>query len=247
MGGKSESKVETNIVNDAVTNVMMSSSQQCAATNSTSQTIKLGKIKAGKNCIARITGVSNDATVKQDFSCMQNNSQNADLMQKISNAIDAKTEAAVKGLAVGSASATTLTNAKNTIRNNINISNLSSCMANNLAKQKIETEGMEVGDCCDPGPYCTTADRTISQDNISNKLVSAQVAKCLQGNEQVARAATEIDNVVKASASSKNEGLTLPDLSSLASSGLTGTSVLIPIIVSIVLSVLLSLFMMMMK
>jgi hypothetical protein len=204
MGAQSSNaKTETNIVNKAVTNILMESSQNCSATVSTSQTVSISDIKT-IGCRLNVGGVSQEATISQNFSCAQDSSQNADMQAKLKTQLEASSEAATKGVTVGSNSsnAETISNLTNDVLNNVNVSNIASCVAEAVAKQeagiaRIEADcrGMERGD------------NIVNVGNIAQLITLAQVSKCTQGNVQASKAITEFENAIKASSSAKTSGI----------------------------------------
>lgn len=234
MGGKAEAKTETNIVNEAVTNVIMSSAQNCSANNANTQELYFRDIKV-KGCSVDFSNISQDMKVTQNFSCAQDSSQNVELLNKFKSELDAKTEASLKGITTSSTKAETITNIKNKIETNINMSSVANCVANNINQQKMEFGKIDV--------ECAKGDR-VSFNNIGQKLVATQVAKCIQSNKQVSDLSNELDNEVKAATSSKNEGLTLGgSFESLASLGAS----LIPLLIGAAIILVFSSLLMMMK
>jgi hypothetical protein len=221
--GSSKSKTETNIVNEALTSVALSSSQNCSSSNANTQEITFNDIRV-RGCSLRFSDISQSMKVQQNFTCLQDSSQSADLLSKFKTELDAKTEAAVTGFGIGKAEAETITNLTNKIKNDINISTVANCMSSNMNNQKQTYGKIDV--------ECSKGDE-VTFDNISQKLIATQVAKCVQSDAKIASVANEIDNKLKLHTSATVSGI--PDSSaSLASLG----SFLIPIIVSIVVSVL---------
>lgn len=234
MGGKAEAKTETNIVNEAVTNVIMSSAQNCSANNANTQELYFRDIKV-KGCSVDFSNISQDMKVTQNFSCAQDSSQNVELLNKFKSELDAKTKAALKGITTSSTKAETITNIKNKIETNINMSSVANCVANNINQEKMEFGKIDV--------ECAKGDR-VSFNNIGQKLVATQVAKCIQSDKQVSDLSNELDNEVKAATSSKNEGLTLGgSFGSLASLGAS----LIPLLIGAAIILVFSSLLMMMK
>lgn len=221
--GSSKSTTETNIVNEALTSVAMSSSQNCSSSNGNVQEFSLGQIDTD-GCDVNISNISQTQKVKQNFSCLQDSSQSAELLNKFKTELDAKTEAAVSAFGIGQAEANTITNLTNKIKTDIDISSVANCVSNNLNTQKMSLAGVRAK--CRPG-------QSVNIDNLSQIIMATQVAECVQTDKKIADIANEIDNKLKLHTSSSVSGL--PDSSaSLASLG----SFLIPIIVSIVVSVL---------
>lgn len=231
----SKAKTETNIVNESITNVLMSSSQNCTANMSSDQELTFSNIKT-KGCTVNFRDISQEADLSQNFSCSQNSDQSSELAAKFKTELDANTEALTKGMTIGSNSseAETLTNLKNSVTANINISSIATCVANFIAKQKLAFEKIDVD--------CTGADdKSLNFNNIKQKLTMTQVAKCIQSNKAAADATAALENKLKLMTTAKTEGIDL--FASLASLG----SFMVPTIISVILSIVILSFCMTMN
>ena len=230
----SKAKTETNIVNNAVTNVLMSSSQNCTASVASSQELVFSDIKT-IGCTLNFSDIAQDANITQNFSCAQESAQSADLQAKFKTELESQTEALTKGLFPSPSEAETLTNLRNEVTNNINISSIASCVASAVAAQK-QSYGKIEADCRG------SDDKSVNFRNIKQKVTMTQVSKCIQGNAQALKATNDFENKLKILTSAKSEGTDL--FASLASLGVS----LIPAIIGVVLvCVLLSAFMVLTK
>lgn len=227
MGNQSSKAVtNTDIVNKAITNIIMESSQNCTSNVSVDQELTFSNIRA-KACKVDFSNISQEATVTQNFSCAQESSQSADLQNKLKTTLDAQTEAVTKGMTIGqnTSESLTLTKLKNEVVNNVNVSSIANCVASAISKQKLAFEKIDVD--------CTGADdKTLSFNNIKQLLTMTQVSKCTAGNAQSAKAITEFENELKLKSSAVTSGIDFA--ASLASFG----SFLIPTIICIILSII---------
>jgi hypothetical protein len=213
--GSAQSKAvsDTKIVNKAVTDVMMESSSNCSASSSASQTMSFNDIRA-RGCSVDFSNISQDATITTNFTCAQDSNQNTDLLNKFGSKLDQSVEATLKGLSgavVSKSEAQTITNAKNEIKNNINLSQVANCIAKSMADQKMQFGKIEV-DCRESDP----GDKKLSFRNISQKLIATQTSKCMQSNAQVVKAINELETILTTKTKAANEGI---DLASFASLG----------------------------
>ena len=223
----SKAQTETNIVNKSVTNVIMKSSQNCSANITSNQELTFSDIKT-RGCNVNFNDISQEADISQNFSCAQESSQSADLQSKLKTELDAQTAAVTKGFTVGmnSSESKTLTNLKNSVVANIDVSSIANCVANIIASQKLEFGKLDI-DCRGAN------DKSLNFKNIKQKITMTQVSKCIQNNPQASKAVADFENKLKISTSAKTEGIDA--LASLA-------SVLIPCIISVILSVIIYIF-----
>jgi len=222
----STAKTVTDIVNESVTNVIMSSSQSCGASMSANQQLTFSNIKT-MGCNVNFSNISQEADLTQNFSCSQNSDQSATLAAKFKTELDAKTEAVTTGLFPSPSDAETITKLKNKVVANIDISSISTCVASFIANQNLTFGKLDID--------CTGADdKSLNFNNIKQKLTMTQVAKCIQSSKAAADATTEFENKLKLLTSAKSEGLDI--FASCASLG----SFMIPLIISIVLCIVIA-------
>lgn len=236
MGNQSsKARTETNIVNESITNVLMSSSQSCSANMSANQELTFSDIKT-RGCTVNFKDISQEADLTQNFSCSQNSDQSSELAAKFKTELDVKTEALTKGMTIGSNSSEseTLTNLKNKVVANINISSIATCVANAISNQKLSFGKLDID--------CTGADdKSLNFNNIKQKLTMTQVAKCIQSNKAASEATTEFENKLKLMTTAKTEGIDL--FASLASLG----SFMVPTIISVIIAIVILSFCMIMN
>lgn len=223
---QSKSKSMTDIVNESVTNIMVENSSLCSQSSTANQEMSFSDIKA-KGCTVNFNDISQDAKITTNFTCMQNAEQNADMANKFSAEIDKKLSAELKGLPsalISNSETESITKVRNKITANISLSNVAKCISDSMMSQKQQFGKIDVD--------CTGAvDKSLNFKNISQKLISTNVAKCVQANQQVAESVNELDTILKEKQEAANKGWSLFDTSSLM-------VLLIPCIICIVLSVI---------
>src|SRR4029078_9321650 len=132
---QSSSVTKTNLVNRAVSDVMMDSSSNCSANQGATQEITVKDISA-TGCKVSFNDISQDMNLTQNFSCMQEASNTADLNNKFATALDNQVTATLKGIPtalISNATTTAIADVKNEIKTNINIKSLADCVATQTA------------------------------------------------------------------------------------------------------------------
>lgn len=204
MGATQSKSVSANkIVNEAITDILVSSSASCGATQSAEQSLTFSDIKTN-GCKVRWSDISQDARLETNFTCAQDTSQDAELANKFKKTLDNQVEASIKGLNIGLSNVETETknDILNRIATNINMSNIASCVAGSLGKQRMAYDRIEID--------CEGADdKTVTFDNISQKLTAHQVTKCVQSNKQASEAVNELQSFIQNKQKSSAVGLDL--------------------------------------
>jgi len=252
----STSESVMDVVNKATTNVMMSNSSQCSQTNSQAPAIKITDLdSSGTSCNINVSNVSQTAIQTPSFSCLSDSNMSADLSSQLKSAIKNEADSAVSGIggALNSeAVSKATTKLQNIVETNVNISNVSSCVQNNLQTPELFIQRLKSG-CpryCEIGCNDQISDAkcaimmkncTLNVDNISQTATQAAVANCVSKNTALTTAVSEIANDLTQSATSKNTGVDL--FASLASVG----GSMFPAIISIVLCIIIAFASMMIK
>lgn len=227
------------VVNQATTNVLMSSSSKCSQNNTQKQSIDIGNIDtSGTGCSINISGIHQTAVQTPNFSCSSDSSQTADLQSQLKTAIKQQADAAVSGIG-GAFNSEAVSNAttklQNIINTNVNISNVSSCVQDNLQDNDFKLHFLKSGcpgycnEGCDKYHTCDMSKCNLNISNISQTATQAAVANCTQKNSALTSAITSIANDLTQSATSKNTGVDL-----LASLG----SAFVPILISVILFII---------
>lgn len=234
----STSNAVMDVVNKATTSVMMSNSSKCGQSNTQTQSIDISNIDtSGTSCSININGVHQTAVQTPNFSCLSDSSQSANLKSDLKTAIKQEADSAVSGIG-GALNSQAVSNATTKLQNivdtNVNISNVSSCVQDNLQSNDFKLHFLKSG-CpgycatgCATGFTCDTSKCSLNINDISQTATQVAVANCVSKNTALATAITSIANDLTQSAKSKNTGIDL-----FASLG--GLGVFIPIIISVVL------------
>ncbi len=211
---QSKSTARTDIVNQAVTDVIISSASNCSSNNAASQSLTFSDIRA-RGCKVNFSNINQEASISTNLSCAQDSNQNSNLASEFASKLDQSLEASLKGIpgaVLSNTETSTVTNMKNKIKNNINMSQIASCISSNMTNQKLNFGKIDV-DCrgADPG------DKELNFNNIGQRLIATHAASCIQGNKQVSEAATKIENILKQKQAATNSGI--DPTASLASLG----------------------------
>jgi hypothetical protein len=165
------------VLNDIQEDISTSSSNVCGAVSSNVQTIRFGNIKS-RNCPVIMENITNSITSSISANCIQSsdfknmmNDKVNDQLNKLRSAGDTKTADQIN----------------NAIKTNVNVSQLSSCMATSFNNQAISAGDIEIENCPPGG--------NITFRNIGNSLVSNFMVKCLQ---EVSPGLTEAFNKIEA-------------------------------------------------
>lgn len=238
------SKAISETVNKSMTNVMMSSSASCSQTNVATQELNFNDIVAPTGCNLEFSGISQTSVQTPNFSCSSDNKNDTELSAKFKTELEQNAKAAVSGIGgavVSKSDSETINKLTNEISTNINVSNVSSCVQDNLSQQKMQFGKIQTSCpayCNDLTmckgelkSLCDMSKCTTSFKNISQSLTQAAVANCTSKNSNVQKIINEAASKLSQKAESKNEGINV--FASLGSS-------MIPLFACIALSVLLS-------
>jgi hypothetical protein len=150
------------VLNDIQEDISTSSSNVCSNVSSNVQTIRIGNIKS-RNCPVIMENVTNSTTSSISANCIQSsefkNMMNDivnDHLNKLRSTGDTKTADQINSA----------------IKTNVNVSQLSSCMATSFNNQAISFGDIEIENCPPGG--------SITFSNIGNSLVSNFMSKCIQ-------------------------------------------------------------------
>ena len=201
-------------VNSSLSSTLISNSASCAQNNSVDQFMSFSDIKTKGGCKLDFSNIDQTANIAPNLSCSQKSENTADLKNKFSNALDQEVTAKLSGIpssAISDNTTTNISSIKNVIVNSVNISEISTCIQNNLAKQKLEFSKIEA-DCTGCGWQTDKLGNSVNTciqtfDNISQTLIMNGVTKCTQDNSTLVKATNELENVIKQVATSSNTGL----------------------------------------
>lgn len=227
---QSTSNVINDTVNKSISNVLVSSSSNCAQNNTLENTQIFKNITPDEGCSLTFTNISQTAQQSPNFTCSSNSTNDSQLATQFKNDLQQEIDKKVSNFPIGYASdVSEITNKLvNDITNNISISNVSSCVQNNMLQQKQEFDTIK-GSCpsyCNksnsqmcvdlakisPSLAATTCDMSkcnITFNNITQSSIQSAVGNCLSSNANyqsiLSETATELSQVAK----SENKGVDL--------------------------------------
>jgi transcriptional regulator with GAF, ATPase, and Fis domain len=203
---QSKSSSDTNIVNSAVSNIMISSASNCSSNTGTAQEMTISDLDI-TGCNLNISNIAQDANVKANFKCASDTQQNNNLVNQFANQLDQQLSASLSGIPsalISNAETETITNLKNEITNNINMSQIASCMSNNMISQKNTIGKLKV--------TCVNPTQSVDIKDISQKLVADFSADCIQQQKAVSDASSKLDTIIKQKQEAVNKGIDLGSL-----------------------------------
>lgn len=206
MGQQSSVQAQTDIVSNALTNILMKNAQECSQNTSIVQSLEFNDIES--TCPLIFSGINQDAKIVTNFSCAQDSSNSADLLNKFKTELDQDLKAQTSGIAGAAYSQSkvdVINKLKNDIKNNIDISNIAKCVNTSIGDQKIKFGKIKLTGKCPKDIF----GREIQTEfkNIGQKIVLENVAKCVQANKNLSKLSNELDNSVKTKASAILEGI----------------------------------------
>lgn len=212
------------IVNQSLTSVLLESSMNCTAQQSSIQQMTFSDLQF-ENCDVNFQDINQNANLTLNLSCAQETTNESDLQNKFSNKLDQELESTIKGLTIGFSSSETsaITNMKNIIKNEINVRNIANCVSSVLAEQQISFNKITAK--CLPG-------QKINFKDINQVIVINNVSSCVQQNSNATNAINEIQNTIDNKLKSSVSGI--DPLASLASSFV----ILIPLVLFFILPII---------
>lgn len=192
----------TTTLNEAVSNIMVENASSCKSQNSSTQAMKFSHIFIEK-CQTNFSNITQDMKVENNFTCMQDMTQEGEAAQALKAKLDQELTSKLKGQTIGySNSATTaLTEIKNKVIANINFSNVANCITENNQKQSQSFGKIKI-DCTGLEP----PSNQLNFSNISQKMVATNIADCIQASEQISKAVAVIDQETKTKQTTENAG-----------------------------------------
>lgn len=196
MGAASSNYSATEIIQNSVTDVLMQNSSTCNQSNTNTQAISL-EGAVFENCEVDIGRINQTMNISSNFTCDQLNMNNADLQNKLEQAIKKNLESeANAGLGIAVSQNVSLSSSLTNVVNNINMSNIANCAANAMQSQNLNMSKIKIT-CTDKNPRANIHD-------ITQSIISNVVSNCLQTNPATVTAInslqTKIDETAKASA-----------------------------------------------
>lgn len=210
--------VITEVINKSITNVLIENSSSCTQNNSIIQDINISRIKSAQGCNLEISGISQQAIQAPNLTCISSSANTTDLMNKIEAKLKQEAKASAES-GIGKSDSKTNSTSKliNEVKNNMNISNVVSCVQNTLAQQSMNISDIEIScpkfcqtmkpsDCNGSGAEKACALCTAKITDIRQTIVQEAVSKCLNNNETLTKAINEAAADFTQSATSSSKG-----------------------------------------
>ena len=205
----------TNVVNDSLTNVLMDSSQTCGQNNTAIQNMNFSNIHPGAGCNLDFSGISQTSIQTPNFTCSTNSNNDSQLAAQFATQLQQQSSAAISGIpgAINNqAVSNAVTNVQNTIKNNIHVSQVASCVQNNLAQQTQNFTNITpqcpayCNNGCPAGNICDMSKCTTNFNNINQTLTQNAVTSCLSANSAVNKAISSAASDIATATTASNTG-----------------------------------------
>ena len=238
--GSSNSVSVVDRVNSFVTNNVVNTTSNCTSTNTANSTININDISG---CSIKISGVNSTAQIKSDFTCLQSKDMQEKLQQKLDESFKQYLTQDTKADALGLALSDSYMEQKiqNTINSTSTITDLSNCIAENVANATVNMKNLKASDCATIASTVASMSPetleilapnvkdwgSISIENISAIALIDSVSKCTNNVSSIKNLVSDIKTITDtATTQTTTAGI---DLAALVSS-LTG-----PLIAGIVM------------
>lgn len=177
---------------NAISEVVASNASNCTASGGVTQTLSISGIKSGGDIV--ISGVDQTADVQMNFTCMQNQDNQAQLLNDIQQKVVAELQQKTSGYNFQPVEQTNVNNQITNISNSINMSQLSECVSNQFTSQEQIYANLEaVGD--------------IKISDIGQAATFVSTNDCIQKQTNVKDAITTLDNTIKAKQTQEAKGI----------------------------------------
>ena len=204
-----------NTVNQAISNVLINNSKTCSQNTEALATINFNNIETKGGCQLKWSNITQEVIQSPNLSYVQTSTDDTALRSEFQTQLDQATAASVSGLggAINSeATSTTINNLKNTIVNNISISNIANCVQSTLAETTANWSNIKM-DCTGCGLQCAGSPQicvnTCEQtwDTIKQSIIQKTVASCIQSNNTVVEAINKASNEISQQVEAANTGI----------------------------------------
>lgn len=226
MGNRqSTAEIVSDTVNKSMTNLIMSNSSTCEQNNNSVQTLKIKDIVAKDGCSLTISDIDQNMTISPNFSCTSDSSNEADLLAKFKTQLSQDANATISGFssAINSSVSTDVKNKIiNDITSNINVSNTSKCVQNNIAEQYASFSNITAScpiycrsptvaaTLCAKNPsVCDFSKCDVKIKDISQNITQTAVADCLSSQANITKVIADVSNDIDQKAISKDEGISV--------------------------------------
>lgn len=210
MGNNSSSAKSNNeIVNKVITQTTMSNIAECSGTATQTQNLKVSDIVA-IGCNLKLGG-KQEAELKYNFSCVQDNANTLKLQQEFTNNLKSAVEAASRSIAnLGDNKSNSENNNKivNEIVTQTDFKNYATCVSKSFQEQNQEVRGLTF--------VCNDPNQVIDLSNISQKVIGDVAQDCFQKNNNASDIVQKLHNDLTAETTARSEGLALPDIEKMS-------------------------------
>lgn len=205
MGG-SQSKAQgiVDVVNTAITNVLINSSATCAGPSATnSQTISYNNINA-PGCELDFSNINQTGKITTNFTCATDQANAAKLQNDFKTELDNQVSATSdQALGYSSSDSTAITKAKNDIENNINMSQISQCVAGSVNNNQSYSVSNIYAPCTES--QIANGTNKINGSNIVQKFVANLVATCTAKQSAITDIANTLATKITQKSAAHNE------------------------------------------
>jgi len=196
MGASTSNFSVSKIVQNTVTDIIMSNSAVCNQSTSNTQTISFSDLILN-NCEVDFNGIHQDMRLTTNFLCDQSNINNVELQNILESTLKKNLDAAANaGLGIAVSSNVSSSSAISEITNTINMTNITNCTTSAIQNQLQEYKKLTI--------TCPPDHPKVAFKDITQNIVSNVVSTCLASNDETTKAInalqTKIDETVKSSA-----------------------------------------------
>lgn len=213
MGGQSSKATSTSeSVQNAVTKIAVKASQECRGNSTNIQKLNISDIKT-RNCNVKISGVSQDAYIVSNMSCVNDQKLATDIQNKLKEQLDQESKAATEGWGTlfSQAEAADVKKSVKNVMNSIDTTLMSSCIKDDYTSQAMNISNIEM-DCTN------MKDGELNIKDISQAMMAKSVTKCLNDQTNAAEALNEVDEKIVQAQETSVKGMTLTGGGGISSS-----------------------------
>lgn len=191
--GSGTSRLNSSIgdmVNRAITNVIINNSNSCQSGVAVIQDMRFGDITM-ENCLGDInyTDISQDSTINVNLSCSMSSDSRVDLKSQFSSSLDSEIDLAGKQKIVDNRN---VGDTINEIKNNVDIRNISECASSIFQQQRMSIGNITV--------KCREGDtKDINIENLKQQMVLNVVSECVSKNTALMEAIANADSAIEQS------------------------------------------------
>jgi hypothetical protein len=190
-----KSKTVNEIVNDSLTNVMMSNSSSCTSGSGINQKLRFSDFETADGHII-IKGSEQTGTLKMNFNCLQDQGLSAQDMKSIRDQIKNDVEQKSSGFRFQPAEQEVINKTVNQITSNASLSNTASCIANTLTDQEMVVERLKA-----------RGSGNINIENLSQTAIVDTTADCIQNQSALSENMKELQTLFDSKLKQENKGL----------------------------------------